>query len=280
MDTIFANGIRCGLLAALLMPGSLAGQAEWAERAQAQFERAGESFREDGYELVGSIRSGTLPAHQDEDQWFELEAGQDYALVGVCDADCSDVDLELFDASGREVYSDLETDDVPVVFVTTGEAGRYRASVGMVDCSVEPCYYGIAVYARAAREPSEYEALVRNQLEHFSSGMVEEGYQRTHGHRIGGLDQGKTEEFLIRLKAGTTYGIAGFCDGDCTDLDLAVLGSESEPVAQDVETDDHPAVDIDVTKSGLFRIRVSMPGCSQDPCIYGVAVFGKPTGMQ
>lgn len=201
-------------------------------------------------------------------------------MIGLCDADCSDFDIELFDGAGREVYSDLETDDVPVVFTTASEAGRYRASVGMVECSVEPCYYGIALYARDAREPTEHEALVRDQLDRFSEGMVEEGYQQTHGHRIGGLDQGETKEFLIRFKAGTTYGIAGFCDRDCADLDLAVLASDAEPVAQDVETDDHPAVDINVTASGLFRIRVSMPGCSQEPCVYGVAILGKPTKLE
>jgi hypothetical protein len=77
---------------------------------------------------------------------FDLLRGQTYMIMGVCDADCSDLDLVLYDGDGDEVDSDLATDDVPIVSVATDRADTYRVEISMVSCSAEPCRFGVGVY--------------------------------------------------------------------------------------------------------------------------------------
>ena len=76
------------------------------------------------------------------------KGGVNYVILGVCDNDCSDLDLRLFDPNGREVASDLLTDDNPVVNVTPRRTGTYTVRAIMTTCSSQPCRYGIGVYGR------------------------------------------------------------------------------------------------------------------------------------
>lgn len=71
-----------------------------------------------------------------------LQRGQTYAFVGACDNECNDVDIVVEDASGREVASDVLTDDYPVVQYEPTASGRYTARIVLVTCTIEPCYVG------------------------------------------------------------------------------------------------------------------------------------------
>ena len=102
----------------------------------------------EGFRPQDDFVTGTLAAGEDEEFELELEGGKTYIIVGVCDNDCSDLDLRLFDPNGREVASDLLTDDNPVVNVTPRRTGTYTVRAIMTSCSSEPCRYGIGVYGR------------------------------------------------------------------------------------------------------------------------------------
>ena len=102
-----------------------------------------EGFSQQGNWLVGALEDGgstTLPT--------ELRAGLTYLIVGVCDYDCTDVDLILDDPSGDEVVSDLLADDAPVLTADIATAGAYSVTVNMAACSVDPCNYGVAIFAK------------------------------------------------------------------------------------------------------------------------------------
>ncbi len=77
---------------------------------------------------------------------IELPAGYTYHILGVCDHDCFDLDLELYTTDNVMLSSDLETDDYPVVSVTPAERTIYRVKVVMANCSSGPCRYGLGVY--------------------------------------------------------------------------------------------------------------------------------------
>lgn len=79
----------------------------------------------------------------------QLRAGQPYAFVGACDNECSDVDLVLQDASGRQVAADQMADDYPLVEVTPPTDGAYTLRIRLKACSIAPCYVG----ARLLRRP-------------------------------------------------------------------------------------------------------------------------------
>ena len=91
-------------------------------------------------DVVTALRAG------EEYRWtVNLEQGRSYGFFGACDNDCNDVDIIVEDANGREVASDVLTDDYPVVGIQNATAGRYTARILLVNCSVEPCFVGARV---------------------------------------------------------------------------------------------------------------------------------------
>ena len=84
---------------------------------------------------VGGLRSG-------QPQYWEVQLarGATYTLVGVCDSDCKDVDMEVYDGGGRSVGSDVLDDDYPRVQVTPSSSGTFSVKIWLHECSREPCY--------------------------------------------------------------------------------------------------------------------------------------------
>ena len=123
-------------------------QNEWVQQVRRQLTAAGSNYAERGFTLSHEIHTGSLADDANESLTLTLDAGTEYQIVGVCDNDCTDVDLTLYDAAGNVVDSDLLDDDVPIVSVTPSRSGRYRVQVSMAVCSAEPCYYGVGVYSK------------------------------------------------------------------------------------------------------------------------------------
>jgi len=75
-----------------------------------------------------------------------LEAGA-YVAAGVCDDDCTDLDLFAYDESGTLLNSDEEIDSEPVVGVTVITPGEYFFEASMYECETDKCLYAVRVYA-------------------------------------------------------------------------------------------------------------------------------------
>lgn len=89
-----------------------------------------------GRQSAGNVRTVT----------FNLSAGGTYVLIGVCDENCSDLDLIVRDPSGNEVGRDEEVDDTPIVIVEGARGGRYTVEVAMVTCQGS-CNWGVRAYS-------------------------------------------------------------------------------------------------------------------------------------
>lgn len=101
----------------------------------------------DASELTHEIWLGTLRDDARESLTIELERGVDYLIIAVCDEDCTDVDLRLFEGSNL-VDEDVASDDFPIVSVTPSSTRTYRLEPTMASCSASTCRYGVAIYAR------------------------------------------------------------------------------------------------------------------------------------
>lgn len=113
-----------------------------------QLSDAAQKLGKSGYELTHQIHTGDLKQNEDEDVTVQLDRGRSYVILGVCDADCKDVDLRLLNAGGREVDKDVERDDYPAVAVEVSRTERYTVRASMAACSAGPCRYGFGVFAR------------------------------------------------------------------------------------------------------------------------------------
>ncbi len=116
-------------------------------------------------------------------------------------------------------------------------------------------------------------AIIRTQLDSAAILMGNEGFRLQDDIVSGDLDQGEDEEFELELEAGRTYIIVGVCDGDCSDLDMALTTSDGEEVDSDYATDDVPMVTVEVERAGTYHLKVQMATCSVEPCAFGVGVF-------
>lgn len=71
-----------------------------------------------------------------------LNAGIPYRIIGACDNECSNVDLQLLDGGGNVVSADTLPDDFPVVDFTPSANGAYQVRILMQTCTIAPCYAG------------------------------------------------------------------------------------------------------------------------------------------
>jgi hypothetical protein len=98
-------------------------------------------YRMHGDGFYGMLRRGGRAEHV-----LTLPAGT-YSMVGVCDTDCTDLDLVLYSGS-RTVASDLKLDAVPLFDVTVAARTTYRLVVTLPGCTTSSCYYGALIYRR------------------------------------------------------------------------------------------------------------------------------------
>ena len=87
----------------------------------------------------------SMRRNQYQDITYRLVEGVTYIFTGACDEDCSDLDLKLFSDS-TNIREDLDPDDNPTLVFKPAWTGIYRLRVIMVNCTREPCRYGIGAF--------------------------------------------------------------------------------------------------------------------------------------
>lgn len=125
--------------------------ASWRASAKAHFQSLWQELKRDmGFGYAQDMVAGALEAEDDEYFAFDFVGHRDYVVAAVCDSDCGDLDLVLYDEADNVIAADRDPDAEPVMTLRAGLAGRYYIEAVMVSCSVEPCYYAVQVFHRYA----------------------------------------------------------------------------------------------------------------------------------
>jgi hypothetical protein len=133
------------LLALAARPSDARAQ-EHAELVWKQLNTAFTTVNRDGYGslnyVIGRMGEGKV------DSWsLNFEKGMSYRIVGACDKDCADLDIEILD--GTDVVTrDVLDDDAPVVSFSPKASGTLRVKVTMAKCSDEPCFFGFGIFQK------------------------------------------------------------------------------------------------------------------------------------
>jgi hypothetical protein len=77
-----------------------------------------------------------------------LRRGRVYRVFAVCDNDCSDVDMDLYDYAGLLVGTDITGTDKPYVEIAPAEDGVAVARIWLAACENEPCFIGARLYQK------------------------------------------------------------------------------------------------------------------------------------
>ena len=124
---------------------------DYAAQIQARLSEAELAFTAQGFVRIGEATVGQLRQGQSFNVPATLEAGAEYRIVGVCDNDCGDLDLVLYDEASNLISQDNLVDAYPVVAVSPQWTGPFTVQAVMHQCTVEPCFYALALYARPRR---------------------------------------------------------------------------------------------------------------------------------
>jgi len=145
------RGIGAALTALVLAPAALPAQ-RWERQVQDRLERAIAAIGSIGRSAVVT-RTGTLNQAEAATLDAPAEQGRPYALVAVCDDDCSRLQLTLINENGSEIATDRRSENLPTLRFTPERAMTYRVRVVMDGCSWSPCWYGVAVVPLGKRAP-------------------------------------------------------------------------------------------------------------------------------
>ena len=121
---------------------------QYQQQIANQINSAATLVKSQGYSADRAPMMGSLNDDAQESIMINLNAGTRYAFVGVCDNDCTDVDLQLFGGDGTKIAEDLDTDDKPVLQFVAPYTGSYRMKVLMPSCNQNPCYYGVQIFVK------------------------------------------------------------------------------------------------------------------------------------
>ena len=259
------------LLGVTLIASTAHAQDQWERVVRSQLSQVGAATERNGYHMASDIYQGRLDDDATTNLSVDLVAGKDYVMWGVCDQDCSDIDLVIYNSNGDEVDSDLQTDDKPLLHVIPTRNGKYRIKVTMVTSSAITDNSS----GNSGSAGDRWESVVRSQLNDAGGNWADKGYAMSHEVFMGRLDDDANESLNIPLDAGTKYVIVGVCDQDCSDIDLKVTDPSGTEVASDLETNDKPTLQFTAGAAGSYRVKVTMVACTANPCRYGVGVWAK-----
>jgi len=204
-----------------------------------------------GFSEIGEEKRGSLNTDQTITIPVTLQEGWEYRMAGVCDMDCFDLDLVLFDPRGAEVAFDVFEDALPILAHTPDTTGEHKVEVIMVACDVEPCAYRIATYAKGEG--------VGPGGTTFSGVLV---LLETHRGRLDpGDGQLPSGAYLDVYEVEVQPGQRIIVDLRSDDFDtlLRLLDPEGEGKESDVDGEDpgHSHIEIMTLKEGSYSIQVT-----------------------
>ncbi len=123
--------------------------AQWLEQVSSRIQEFGDRVADGGYRLVDDSETGSLNGAASTSVTLTLAPGREYMIVGVCDDDCGDLDLRLYDGDGSKIDEDIAMDARPRVTVSASRGSSFTVEVLMIRCSNEPCYWGLGVFEQS-----------------------------------------------------------------------------------------------------------------------------------
>jgi hypothetical protein len=88
----------------------------------------------------------------EEDTSFDirvpLHRGTRYMLIGVCDDDCRNLNMKMYDEDGEFVGQNSGRTTTPDLEIIPEQTQRFTVRMTMKRCDEDPCYYGLGVYSK------------------------------------------------------------------------------------------------------------------------------------
>ncbi|MFL5381069.1 MAG: hypothetical protein ACJ8GN_00960 [Longimicrobiaceae bacterium] len=110
------------------IPVSAAAQDSTASPVRRQLELMTRTFAQRGYALAHPIVEGDLDDGERGTVRVNLEGGKTYVVAGACDQDCTELDMQITDGSGRVLVTRSEIEEW-ILQLTAPTTQEYRVIV-------------------------------------------------------------------------------------------------------------------------------------------------------
>ncbi len=140
------------LLAIVLLATPAFGQQRWERQVQERIQRAADAVSRSSRSAVVK-RSGVLNTDEAASFQTTLVKGTSYAIVAVCDDDCSRLQLTLLSPSGSDIAKERNSESLPTLHFTAEITAVYSIRVVMEGCRWNPCWYAVAVVPLGKNPP-------------------------------------------------------------------------------------------------------------------------------
>ncbi len=227
-----------------------------------------------GFTLMEDMEEGSLPDGGQIAFPTVLIADVEYMIVGFCDDGCTNMDLTILAPNDEEMESDRLPDPQPVLMLRPVDSGVYHVVVDMVSCSTDPCGFAVGILEGPYRERRGVaDPSMEDRLSVFRSDLLEEGFTETGFPAEGTMNQDQEVQIPLTLTEGVEYKLAGVCDDNCENLDMALFDPSGTEVASDSLPDPYPLLTVVPTVSGEYRVAARMVTCKLEPCGFVVSTF-------
>ena len=232
-----------------------------------------------GFERVVGSHQTLLIGGGSERVGLVLPPGPEYEILGVCDHDCADLNLSLFQG-GERLQTDSRLGNWPSISVPPSEERGYQVEVELKRCSTSNCGYQLSVWRRgeATKSPvcfstgiSQWCYQLAQELAYQSEELIERGFRRVAISSPRIIDAGREETRGFRLSPGRTYQILGICDDDCDHLGLSLTRGGVE--ISRGRADEWPLIELTPSADDHLQMRVQMDGCVTERCGYQLSVW-------
>lgn len=276
------RAVLAGLIAAAALAGAAHAQ-NYPAQVQTYLARGMAVHTARGYSADGALPDQVVSLRMGEAKLIPvtLQSGRNYRVYAACDADCSDLDMEIYGADGAFVEQDIALDATPFVQITPSATGPHYVRVWLAACESEPCFAAVRVVGGGQPETreapqtggSDYAEGVTRTLNGAGAAAIGAGFALIGNGEspiepltIAGAGQQRT----YRLLAGRAYRFIGACDSDCTDLDIEVTDARGNQIASNLAIDNPTSVDVTPRAPGDYNVRIWLAGCSVEPCFAGM----------
>lgn len=123
-------------------------QTRWERQVQDQLQLVAQDLAPRGFHPAGEPFSGRLSQGRAARFRLALRPNVTYALVGLCDEDCRNLDLRLIDQQDRPVTTSTAGGDKPFLQVTAETGGKFTLVVTMAQCGTPPCSFGVGIFSK------------------------------------------------------------------------------------------------------------------------------------
>lgn len=130
---------------AWMIPGTVLAQNRWERQVHDHLQRALNAARSHDASAPTESRSGVLNGEESESFVVTLVGGVSYTILGVCDDDCSRLQLVLATLANSEIALERHSEGFPVLRFTPTATTQYRIRVVMEGCRMNPCWYGVGI---------------------------------------------------------------------------------------------------------------------------------------